>query len=88
MLNPDVDGYTKTLNHRKKVRKLQIYNLLKTKKILKSKYRLSGGPFFTFSLGGQFAPLPLVNYITVYDILYLHGVNCPNSTATRYEMVA
>jgi len=33
MANPLVDGYTKTLNHRKIVRKMQKYNnLLKTKK--------------------------------------------------------
>jgi len=30
------------------------------------KYKLSGGPVFTFSLpGGQFTPLPLVSYVIV-----------------------
>jgi len=33
--------------------------------------------------GGQFAPLPPVSYITGYDVLYLHTVSCPYSTATR-----
>jgi len=41
MVNPVVDGYTKTLNHRKIVRKIQKHNLLKTKRKLKPKYRLS-----------------------------------------------
>jgi len=31
MENPDADGYTKTLNHCKILRKTQINNLLKTK---------------------------------------------------------
>jgi len=30
-MNPDVDGYTKTRNHRKTLRKTQKNNLLKTK---------------------------------------------------------
>jgi len=47
-VNPVVHYYTKTLNHRKIVRKKQKYNLLKIKRILK--YKLRGGPFFTFSL--------------------------------------
>jgi len=41
MVNPDVDGYTETLNHRKINRKTQINNNLlpmKTKKILQTKY--------------------------------------------------
>jgi len=39
MVNPDVDSYAKTLNHRKIIRKTQKNNnLLKTKRILKSKY--------------------------------------------------
>jgi len=41
MVNPVVDGYTKALNYRKIVRKIQKYNnLLKTKRILKPKYKL------------------------------------------------
>jgi len=53
MVNPDVDGCTKTLNHRKTFRQTQTKNnLLKTKRILKPKYKLSGGPVFTFSLPG------------------------------------
>ena len=51
MVDPVVDGYTKTLNHRKIVRKMQKYrNLLKTNIILKPKYKLSGDLIFTFSL--------------------------------------
>jgi len=38
MVNPDVDGYTKTLNHRKNAKHI---NLLKTKRILKPKYKLN-----------------------------------------------
>jgi len=50
MVNPDVDGYTKTLN-RKIIRKAQkIKKLQKIKGILKPKYKLSGGPVFTISL--------------------------------------
>jgi len=49
MANPDVDGYTKTRNHRKILQKDK-KKLLKTKGILKPKYKLSGGPGFTFSL--------------------------------------
>jgi len=41
MVNPDVDSYAKTLNHRKIIRKTQRNNnLLKTKRILKPKYHL------------------------------------------------
>jgi len=69
MVNPDVDGYTKTLNHGKILQKVQkIKNLLKTKRILKPKYKLSGGPFCTISL--PFAPLPPVNYVTGKKCLY------------------
>jgi len=38
--------------------------------------------------GGEFAPLSPVSYAAGYDILYLHTVSCPNSTATRHELVA
>jgi len=59
MVNPAVDVCTKTLYHRKLFRKTQkSNNLLKTKRILKPKYKLSGEQVFTFSLpGGQFVPL-------------------------------
>jgi len=41
MVNPDVDSYAKTLNHRKIIQKTQKNNkLLKTKGILKPKYHL------------------------------------------------
>jgi len=38
MMNPDVDGCAKTLNHRKLLRKTQKNNLMKTKTRLKPKY--------------------------------------------------
>jgi len=41
MLNPGVDGYTKTLNYRKIIRKTQNNNLMKTKTIQKLKYKLA-----------------------------------------------
>jgi len=53
IVNPDVDGYNKILNHREILRKTQKNNnLLKTTRILKPKYKLSGGQVFTFSLFG------------------------------------
>ena len=52
MVNPDVDGYFKTLNHQKILRKTQKDNLLKTKRLLISKYKLSGVPVFAFILAG------------------------------------
>ena len=47
MVNPGVDGYTRTLNQRNILRKTQKHNnMLKTiKRILKPKYKLSRGPF-------------------------------------------
>jgi len=33
--------------------------------------------------GGQFAHLPPAICVTGYDILFLHTVSCPYSTATR-----
>jgi len=57
MVNPDVDGFTETLNHRKILRKTQKNKLLKTKRIL------SGGPVFTISLTGKgVSPSSLVSY--------------------------
>jgi len=50
MVNPDVDSYAKTINHRKIIRKTQkTTNYCKPKKILKPKYHLGGDPYFTFS---------------------------------------
>jgi len=40
IVNPDVDAHTKTLNNRKIVRKMhKNTNLVKTKRILKPKYK-------------------------------------------------
>jgi len=45
-------------------------NLLKTKRILKLKYKLNGDPVFAFSLpGGKFAPLSPVSYATATNTL-------------------
>jgi len=47
------DGYIKTRNHRKILQKTHKNSkLLKSKRILKPKYKPSGGPVFTFSLPG------------------------------------
>ena len=47
-------------------------NLLKTKRILKLKYKLNGDPVFAFGLPvGQFAPLPPVSYAIATDSLKL-----------------
>ena len=60
MVNLDVNGCTtKTLNHQKLLRKTR-KRLLKTKRILKPKHKLSWGPSFTFTVAcrrGQFTPL-------------------------------
>jgi len=53
MVNPDVDGYTKTLNHREVLRKTQKNNnLMKAKKMPKPKYKLSRGQVSAFSFQG------------------------------------
>jgi len=55
--NPDVDGYTKTLNHQQILRKRK--KILKTKRTLKLKYKAIGGPSFTVAVAGrrgQFVP--------------------------------
>jgi len=58
MVHPDVDGYSKTPNHRKILKKTHKNNLLKTKRILKPKYKLSGGRFLHLAChGGRFDPL-------------------------------
>ena len=51
-VNPDVDGYTKALKHHQILQKTH-KKLLKTKKILKLKYKPSGGPSFTFTVAGR-----------------------------------
>jgi len=57
--------------------------------MLKPKYKFSERPVFTFSLpGGIFALLLPVSYATGCDIIYLHAVSYPYSTATRCELVA
>jgi len=66
MANPYVDSYTKTKSPENDPKKHKNSNLLKTKGMLKPKYR----PFFTFSFpgGGQFASLSPASYATGYDI--------------------
>ena len=57
-VNPDVVGCTKTLNHQKIFRKMQ-KKILKTKRILKLKYKLRMGQSSTFAVAcrrGQFSP--------------------------------
>jgi len=49
MVNPDVDGYVKTLNHRKILWKSQKEQPTEYQKNIKPKYKLSGGPVFAFS---------------------------------------
>jgi len=57
--------------------------------MLKPKYKFSERPVFTFSFpGGIFALLLPVSYATGCDIIYLHAVSYPYSTATRCELVA
>jgi len=75
-VNLDVDGYTKILNHRKIIRNIQRNDLLKTKTILKPKYKLSGGSVYTFSLprGGNSTLCPLSVKSPAHDILYLHTI--------------
>ena len=75
MVDPVVDGYTKIINHWKMIQnRHKKNNLLKTKRMLKPKYNLSGRPVFKFSLpGGKFASLQPISYPTGYDILYLHA---------------
>ena len=56
--NLDLDGYTKTLNHRKILRKTRKTTYLKPKEH-RTDRQTNWGPSFTFSMpGGKFAPLP------------------------------
>jgi len=62
MVNPVVDGYTKTLNTRKIVRKLQKNNiLLKTKRTLKPKYKFVGARFTHLACQGDSRPSSPIN---------------------------
>jgi len=67
MVIPNVDGYTKTLNHRqihRKRKKINI-NLLKTKIIIKPKYKLSGTRLLHSAFQGAVCtPIP-VSYATL-----------------------
>ena len=81
MVNLDVGGCTKTINHRNIIRNMQKNNnLLKTKTILKPKYKLSGGSVFTFSLprGGKFDPLPPCQsrHQLWYFVFIYNRINC------------
>jgi len=54
-----------------------------------TKTEVKWGPVFTFNLSGWlFVPLSPISYVTGCEILYLHAVSYPYSTATRYELVA
>jgi len=66
MVNPDVDGYTTTLNNRKMLRKTQKNNNLpKTKIILHSSNKLRAGRVLHSACPwGRFASLPPVSYTT------------------------
>jgi len=71
-------GKTKSLHNRKALRKTQKNNLLKTKRILKTKLKLSGGPGFWFSLPGgamHSSDLPSVMPLlfTQYETTWLVG---------------
>jgi len=58
-MNPDVDSYTKALNHQQIAYSETRKKLLKTKQILKLKYKPSGGPSFTFTVAGRRVKSPL-----------------------------
>jgi len=66
MVISDVDGCSKTLNHRKILRETQESNTqLKTKRILKPKCKLSGVLFLYLACqGGEDAPLRQGSYAT------------------------
>jgi len=92
IVNPDVDAHTKTLNNRKIVRKMhKNTNLVKTKRILKPKYKLVGVRFSLLACQRGIHPSAPVTYVTGYNmfiIMYSHTLSCTNSTATRYKLVA
>jgi len=75
VLNPDVDGYTKTLYHRKILQKTQKTTVLKQN--TKTKHKLSGCPIFTLSLpGGRFALCSPVSYAAAIRPLCLQWMLC------------
>jgi len=60
-----VDGYIKTLNHQKILRKTLKNNLLKTKTILLPKYKLGGDWFLHLACqGGAVRPSAPISYLT------------------------
>ena len=89
-VDPDGHSYAKTLNHRKTIWKTQKQQPTENQTNTKTEISLKVAVRFSHldCQGGLFAPLPAVSYVTGYDILFLHAVNCPYSTATRYEMAA
>ena len=90
MVNPVVDGYTKTLFCRKIVRKIQKNNNLINQKNTETKKCVEWVRFSHLACqgGGQFAPMPpSVSHWLLYIVFTyskLSQVNCNN----RYEMVA
>jgi len=65
----------KILNHRKIIRKTdKNNNVLKTKRMLKPKYKLSGGRYLGLACQGGNSPLCPFSHATGYDILYLHAL--------------
>jgi len=89
IVNPDVDSYN--LKSPEKIRKTQTKKQ-PTENQTNIKTEISLNMVVRFShiecLGGHFAPLPPISYVTGYDILFLHTGSFPYSTAKRYEMVA
>jgi len=70
MVNPDVDCYTKSLHNWKILKKCK-NNLLKTKRMLQSKFKLSGSSVFTSSLSvGAIRPSGLPSVMPLLFIQY------------------
>jgi len=88
MVNPDVDGCAKTLNHRKIIRQTQKNKLLKTNTKTEKSLKVAARFSHLDCQERHFAPLPPASYVSSYDILFLHTVSFSYSTATRYEMMA
>jgi len=86
MVNLDVDDYSKTLNHRKIIRKLQKKNPLTTKTILKPKYKLRWSSVFTFSLsrGGNSTHCPL-SVTSPAMIFCIYIQNCLKKTDRAHQ---
>jgi len=85
MVNPNVDMYAKSLNHRKIIRKTQKRQPTENQTNTKTEILLKVAVRFSHldCHGGHFASLPPVSYFTGYDIMFLHTVSCPCSAATR-----